>query len=95
MNINVMMQQAKKMQAEMERAQKILEAKEFVVEKQGIKINFLGNRKITKVELNKILVDPDDKEILEDMIMIAMNEANEMIDKELEKIKPSGQNLPF
>ena len=95
MNINVMMQQAKKMQSEMEKAQKILEAKEFVVEKQGIKINFLGNRKITKVELNKILVDPNDKEILEDMIMIAMNEANEMIDKELEKIKPSGQNLPF
>ena len=95
MNINAMMQQAKKMQAEIEKAQKELGSKEFVVEKQGIKITFLGNRKIKSVEINKILIDPDDKEILEDMVMIAINEVNEIIDKEFEKIQPNTPNMPF
>lgn len=95
MNINAMMAQAKKMQAQMEKDKKELHAKEFVVEKQGIKVTISGDRKLKSVDINEILIDPDDKEILEDMIIIAINEANEIISSEEEKLQPSTQGMPF
>lgn len=96
MNINVMMAQAKKMQAEMEKAKAELEAKEFKVEKQGITVVVYGNRKIKSVDINEILIDPDDKEMLEDLVIIAINEANELIDDASEDMKSSAApGMPF
>lgn len=96
MNINAMMAQAKKMQAEMEKATAELMKKEFKVEKQGITVVVMGNRKIKSVDINEILIDPDDKDILESMIIIAINEAMEMIMDEEEKLKPQmPSGMPF
>ena len=89
MNINALMQQAQKMQREMAKKQKELEEKLFEVESAGgaIKISIYGNRTIEKIDIDKDAIDPDDKEMLEDMLKIAINEAIEMIDKEHEKIQ--------
>lgn len=88
MNIKSMMAQAKKMQAQVEENQKKLEKQEFTIKKQGITIVMSGSRKLLQVDINNALIDPDDKETLEDMIIIAVNEGLEQI-AEIEK-----QNMP-
>ncbi len=96
MNMNAMMAQAKKMQAEMEEAKALLAVKEFKVEKQGVTVVVLGNKKIKSLTINEVLVDPEDKDILEDLTVIAINEAMELIDEEIEASTPSmGRGMPF
>lgn len=100
MNINMLMQQAQKMQKEMEKQQKALEERLFEIESAGgaVKVSIYGNRKIEKIDIDKDAIDPDEKEMLEDMIKIAINEANEQIDAELAKIQSkmtSGMKFPF
>ncbi|CAM9098628.1 YbaB/EbfC family nucleoid-associated protein [Mycoplasma todarodis] len=97
MNINAMMQQAKKMQAEMEAKQAELNKKEFLIERQGISIVIMGDRTIKSVKINEALVDEDDVETLEDMVIIAMNAANAKIDEEQAAISPqqAGMGMPF
>ena len=54
--------------------------------------------KIEKIEIDRDAIDPDDKEMLEDMIKLAINEAIERIDEENEKIQAkltSGMRMPF
>ncbi|MBE6142367.1 MAG: YbaB/EbfC family nucleoid-associated protein [Erysipelotrichaceae bacterium] len=89
MNINALMQQAQKMQKEMAKKQKELEEKLFEIESSGgaIKVSIYGNRIIEKIDIDRDAIDPDDKEMLEDMIKIAINEAIKVIDKENEKIQ--------
>ena len=89
MNINALMQQAQKMQKEMAKKQKELEEKLFEIESAGgaIKISIYGNRTIEKIAIDKDAIDPDDKEMLEDMLKIAINEAIEVIDNEQAKIQ--------
>ena len=96
MNINLMMQQAKKMQAEMEQQKKLLDKKEFVVEKQGVTVTMFGNKKIKSIVIDEVLVDPEDKDLLEDLMVIAMNDAMEQIDVEVEANTPKVPNgMPF
>lgn len=96
MNINLMMQQAKKMQAEMEQQKKLLDKKEFVVEKQGVTVTMFGNKKVKSIVIDEILVDPEDKDLLEDLMVIAMNDAMEQIDVEIEANTPKVPNgMPF
>lgn len=96
MNIKAMMAQAKKMQAEMEKGKASLAAKEFKVEKQGVTLIVTGDRKIKTININEILVDPEDKDILEDLMVIAFNDAMDMISEaeaELTPEVPTG--MPF
>ena len=100
MNINALMQQAQKMQKDMEKAQKQLESTLFEVESAGgaIKISIYGSRKIEKIDIDKDAIDPEDKEMLEDMLKIAINEAMEKIANEQAKIQAkmtSGLRMPF
>ena len=96
MNMNAMMAQAKKMQAEMEEAQAALTTKEFKVEKQGVTVTVFGNKKVKKIEINEILVDPEDKDILEDLMIIAINEAFDLVDEAQEAATPKmPSGMPF
>ena len=100
MNINALMQQAQKMQKDMEKAQKKLEETLFEIESAGgaIKISVYGNRVVEKIDIDKDAIDPDDKEMLEDMLKIAFNEAMAKIDEETSKIQAkmtSGMRMPF
>ncbi len=65
------------MQRQMEEAQKELEEKEITAAAGGgaVEVTVSGKREITKVKLSEEVVDPDDIEMLEDLIMAATNEA--------------------
>ena len=96
MNINAMMAQAKKMQAEIEKGKAELAAKEFTVEKQGVTLVVTGDRKIKSININEILVDPEDKDILEDLMVIAFNDAMDMISEAEAALAPSmPAGMPF
>jgi len=95
MNIQQMMKQAKKMQAELEVKQKELAKKEFTVEKQGVTIKIMGDKKIVSIDVNEFLIDPDDKETLEDLMIIAFNDAIALVEAEEEKLSPQQPNMPF
>ena len=100
MNMNALMQQAQKMQREMEKAQKDLEAKEFEIVSAGggIKVIITGAKEIKSIELDKDIVDPEDKEMLQDMIVVAINDAIALVMEEAQKIvarQQANMRLPF
>ena len=100
MNINLLMQQAQKMQKEMAKAQKELNEKLFELDSSGgaVHLSIYGNRKIEKITIDPEAIDPEEKEMLEEMIRLTVNEANEMIDEENEKIQAkmtNGMRMPF
>ena len=70
MNMNEMLKRAKKMQEQAAIEEAEIAKKEFTVEKQGIKVVFLGTRKIKSIKFNEALIDPDDPELLEDLTMM-------------------------
>ena len=76
-NMNNLMKQAQRMQRQMEENQKELETKEFVAAAGGgaVEVTMSGKREVVKVKLSEEVVDPDDIEMLEDLIMAATNEA--------------------
>ena len=76
-NMNNLMKQAQKMQKQMETQQAELEAKEFSAAAGGgvVEVTVTGKREVTKVKIDPEAVDPDDVEMLEDLIMAAVNQA--------------------
>ena len=76
-NMNNLMKQAQKMQKQMEENQKALEEKEFTAAAGGgaVEVTISGKKEVTKVKLQPEVVDPDDIEMLEDLIVAATNEA--------------------
>lgn len=83
-NMNNLMKQAQKMQKQMEENQKALEEKEFTASAGGgaVEVTISGKREIQKVTLKEEVVDPDDIEMLEDLIVAAVNEALRKVDEE-------------
>ena len=83
-NMNNLMKQAQKMQKQMEESQKDLETKEFTAAAGGgaVQVTVSGKKEITKVKLSQEVVDPDDVEMLEDLIMAAANEALRKMEEE-------------
>ena len=79
-NMNNLMKQAQRMQRQMEESQKELETKEFTVKAGGgaVEVTVTGKKEVTKVKLSQEVVDPDDVEMLEDLVMAATNEALRM-----------------
>ena len=82
-NMNNLMKQAQKMQRQMEENQKALEEKEFKASAGGgaVEVTISGKREVTKVTLAEEVVDPDDIEMLEDLIVAATNEALRKMDE--------------
>ena len=76
-NMNNLMKQAQRMQRQMEEATKELEEKEITATAGGgaVEVTVSGKKEITKIKLSEEVVDPDDIEMLEDLIMAATNEA--------------------
>ena len=83
-NMNNLMKQAQRMQRQMEENQKALEEKEFTATAGGgvVEVTVSGKREVTKVQLKEEVVDPDDIEMLEDLIMAAVNEALRKVEEE-------------
>ena len=83
MNMNNMMKQVQKMQKQMEEQQKALEESEFTATAGGgaVEVTMTGKKVLTKVTLDPDAVDPDDVEMLEDLIMVAVNDAMKKVDE--------------
>ncbi|MCR5623764.1 MAG: YbaB/EbfC family nucleoid-associated protein [Lachnospiraceae bacterium] len=81
-NMNNLMKQAQRMQRQMEEKQKELETAEFEAQSGGgaVKVKVNGQREVLKVTLDPEAVDPDDVEMLEDLIMVAVNDALGQVD---------------
>lgn len=82
MNINQLMKEAKKMQADMEKSQQELGEKEFEASAGGgaVNVKVSGNKEIKEIKIKKEVVDPDDVEMLEDLILTCANEALRKVD---------------
>ena len=83
-NMNNLMKQAQRIQRQMEEAQKELEEKEVTATAGGgaVEVTVSGKHEVTKIKLSEEVVDPDDIEMLEDLIMAATNEAFRKLDEE-------------
>lgn len=71
------------MQRQMEESQKELETKEFTAKAGGgaVEVTVTGKKEIAKVKLSEEVVDPEDIEMLEDLVMAAANEALRMAEE--------------
>lgn len=82
MNINSLMKEAKKMQASMEKSQEELAQKEFDATAGGgaISVKVSGDKTLKEIKIQNDVVDPDDVEMLEDLILTCVNEALRKVD---------------
>lgn len=83
-NMNNLMKQAQKMQRQMEENQKELEEKEYTAAAGGkaVEVTVSGKKEVTKIVLSPEVVDPDDIEMLQDLIIAATNEALRMMEED-------------
>ena len=82
MNINQLMKEAKKMQADMEKSQEELSSKEFEATAGGgaINVKVSGDKMLKSITIKPDVVDPDDVEMLQDLILTCVNEALRKVD---------------
>lgn len=86
-SVNQLMQQAQQMQENMKKKQEKLEATEYQVTAGGgmVELTMTGKHEVTRVKLNPDIVQPDDIEMLEDLVAAAVNEAVRVVDEAAEK----------
>ena len=82
MNINSLMKEAKKMQASMEKSQEELAQKEFDATAGGgaISVKVSGDKTLKEIKIQKDVVDPEDVEMLQDLILTCVNDALKKVD---------------
>lgn len=98
-NMQGLLKQAQKMQKEMEKNQQDLKERVYEVQTGGgaVKLSINGNNEIQSLVLSEDVVDPDDIEMLQDLIIAAFTEAFQQIDKETNELMGSmtgGMNIP-
>ena len=86
-NMNQIAKQAQKMQEDMERMQEELAAKEYTSSAGGnmVTVTVTGAMEVKSIEIKPEVVDPDDVEMLSDMVMAAVNEALRMANADKEQ----------
>ncbi|MCI8623805.1 MAG: YbaB/EbfC family nucleoid-associated protein [Provencibacterium sp.] len=98
-NMQSMIRKAQKMQEEMEKKQQELSGREFTASAGGgaVSVVITGNKEVQKIALKPEAVDPEDVEMLEDLIKAAVNEAlrqiEEVTSREMDAIT-NGLNIP-
>ena len=85
MNLNNLMKEAKKMQADLEKTQTEIASKDFESTAGGGAITVSGKKVIKEIKLNKDIVDPDDVEMLQDLIITCVNDALSKVDSATEQ----------
>ncbi|WDV45964.1 YbaB/EbfC family nucleoid-associated protein [Clostridiaceae bacterium M8S5] len=98
-NMGNMMKQVQQMQKKMAKMQAELEEREVETSSGGgaVKVKANGKKEILEIKIDQDVVDPDDVEMLEDLVLAAVNEAirtaDEMVNKEMGKVT-GGMNIP-
>ena len=85
MNIQAMMKQAQKMQKEMLNTKEEINKMIFTGESSFVSVEVNGNKELKSVKIDSEGLDKDDIELLQDMIVVAVNEAMKKVDAETEK----------
>ena len=82
MNLGQLMKEAKKMQADMEKSQAELASQDFEATAGGgaVSVKVSGSKEIKEIKIQKEVVDPDDVEMLQDLILGCVNEALRKVD---------------
>lgn len=99
-NIQQLMKQAQKMQSDMQRAQEELQSREFTATAGGgmVTATVLGTKELKSLVIDPACVDPDDVEMLQDLVISAVNgavrSASETAESEMGKLT-GGMNLGF
>lgn len=96
MNMQALMKQAQKLQKNMLSAKEEIDNTLFTGENSLVKVTMKGTREVIKVEISsEDSLDKDDIEMLQDMILVAVNEASSKIDKMTEeKLGKYGNSMP-
>ena len=104
-NMNNLMKQAQRMQRQMEETTKELEEKEYSASAGGgaVTVTVSGKKEVLSVKLAEEVVDPDDIEMLQDLIVAATNEALRKVEQENQAVMSKltgglgglGGGLPF
>lgn len=95
MNIQAMMKQAQALQKDMMKIKEEVDKTEFTGESSLVKVTVMGTKEVVKVEINaKDGLDADDIEMLQDMIMVAINQANDKVDETLDSKMGKFGNIP-
>jgi DNA-binding YbaB/EbfC family protein len=87
-NMQQLMKQAQKMQEDMQKAQEELENTEITAESGGglVEVTMTGKKQLLTIKIKPEVVDPNDVEMLEDLIIAAINDAYSLADEEAEKM---------
>lgn len=87
-NMQGMMKKMQKMQKEMEEAQKELNAQEFtgVANNDLVQVTVNGEKQVQNVTIKEEIIDPEDKEMIEDLVLLALNDAFKKVDMETEQV---------
>ena len=96
MNIQNLMMQAQKMQKDLQKVQKELENKEYEGNSSFVKVILNGNKEMKNININfeDAISDKEDMEMLEDMIIVAYNDAIKKVDSDREnKLGKYGKGL--
>ncbi|WP_028273872.1 YbaB/EbfC family nucleoid-associated protein [Atopococcus tabaci] len=96
-NMQGMMKKMQKMQKEMAQAQEELNATEFTgtANNDLVTATFTGDKKLQKISIKEEIVDPDDVEMIEDLVLLAVNDALDKVDAATEsKLGKYTKGLP-
>ncbi len=85
MNIQAMMKQAQKLQNDMLKEKKSIDEKTFVGKSSFVTVKAKGTKEVIEVKIDVDKLEKDDIEMLQDMILVAVNDVNKQIDNETEQ----------
>ncbi len=94
MNMQAMLKQAQALQKDMLNTKAEIDAMDFEGESSFVKVTVKGNKEVSRVDIKAESLDKDDIEALQDMIVVAISEANKKIDDYTEKKMSKYGNIP-
>lgn len=94
MNMQAMLKQAQSLQKEMLKVKEEIDNSEFTGESSFVKVTVKGTKEVVKVEITADSLDKDDVEALQDMILVAINDANKKVDAITEKKMAKFGSIP-
>ncbi len=94
MNMQAMLKQAQALQKDMLKVKDEIESTDFTGESSFVKVIVKGSKELVSVEINADSLDRDDIEALQDMIVVAINDAHKKIDDMTEKKMGKFGNIP-
>ena len=95
MNMQALMKQAQKLQKDMMSAKDEIDNTEFEGENGLVKVTVKGTKEVVKVQINADSLEKEDIEMLEDMVLLAINDANKKVDEMTEsKMGKFGNSMP-